>query len=287
MAGSSADVSPAGVPVALAVGAVDPLGGSGVVADVATFTLWGVHPTVVVSALSVQHLDRVDSLTPTPPPDLAAGIDAVVEELAPAVVKTGLLPGADAVGVVADRLGRHGLRTVVDPVLVTGTGRRLGDDEHLEAVRALVAGATVATPNRREAALLVGLPAHAFDDVDAVAAAAEALGSLGAGHLVVTRADDGVRVGDVVVTDAGVEVISGERIDCPHVRGTGCSLAAAIAAGLAHGSEVHEAIISARAWVRDQLATTRWSGAGRGPLQRRPGVGDVSGRDRRRTPRGR
>ncbi|RMH77703.1 MAG: hypothetical protein D6683_08560, partial [Actinomyces sp.] len=232
-------------------------------------------------------LDRVDSVTPTPPADLAAGIDAVVDELAPTVVKTGLLPGADSVGVVADRLRRLGTPLVVDPVLVTGTGRRLGDDEHLEAVRALVAGATVATPNREEAALLVGLPAGALDDVDAVVAAAGALANLGAGHLVVTRADDGVRVGDVVVTDAGVEVITGERIDSPHVRGTGCSFAAAVAAGLAHGAQVGDAITTARAWVRDQLATTRWSGPGRGPLQRRRGPAGVSGRDRRRTPRGR
>ena len=243
----------------LAIAAHDPLGGAGLAADLTTFAALGVHGTVAVTAVTAQHLDRVDRVEPMLPDLVAAQIDAVIDSFPIAAVKTGLLGSAEIVDLVADRVLAGSLPApVVDPVLVDGRGNRFVGSEIERAYRErLFPAAALLTPNLGEASVLSGRAVASIDDVDEVAAT---LAGLGAGHVVVTGGDDDhVHAVDALIDRAGaIEYLPMPRIATDHVRGSGCTLAAAATAALAHGRSVREAVTEAKRFVTAQLEATAW-----------------------------
>lgn len=259
---------PAHPPVALTIAAHDPLGGAGLAADLTTFGALGVHGAVAVSAVTAQRLGSVDRVEATPLGLLDAQLDGIISSLPIAAVKIGLLGSADAVELVADRIGAGLLPApVVDPVLVDGRGQRFVGSDIEAAMRArLFPVAAVVTPNLGEVSVLTSSPVGSPDDVVALA---PDLASLGADLVVATGgAAPGDRAVDVAVTaDGSVHRIDAPWIDTPNVRGSGCTFAAAITAALACGDAPITAVERAKRFVSGRLRASTWDELdGAGPV---------------------
>lgn len=236
-------------PVALTIAAHDPLGGAGLAADLTTFSALGVHGMVAVTAVSAQRFGAVDRVEPVDADLLAAQLDGIIASTRISALKVGLVASADHVAVIADRLQAGALPApVVDPVMVDGRGQRFVADAVEVALRErLFPLAAVVTPNRAEAELLLGRSV-ADDDVDAL----RELSGLGAQLVVVT----GGRAGgvDVIIEpDRSSVSLPADWIDTHNVRGSGCTFAAAVTAGLALGVEPLAAVRDARAFVAQRL----------------------------------
>jgi hydroxymethylpyrimidine/phosphomethylpyrimidine kinase len=227
-------------PVVLTIAAHDPLGGAGIAADLTTFAAHGAHGLVAVTAVTAQRFGSVDRVVATPAELLAAQLDGIVASFPIDGVKVGLLFDAAQVEVVAERVADGRLPApVVDPVMVDGRGNRFVDPAIEVAARELLfPRAAALTPNRAEAALLG--PDHA------------ALAALGAGLVVVTGG--GASATDLLVwPDGSIRELVGEWIDTTNVRGSGCTFAAAMTAGLAAGEALETAATSAKAFVAERL----------------------------------
>ena len=217
---------------------------------------------------------------------VAAQIDAVASDLPVGAVKTGMLATAEVVETVAEGVARWALApVVVDPVMVTSNGDPLVDDA---AVAALVARllplAAVATPNAHEAARLVGFDVTSLGDARRAARAILAMGPqavlVKGGHL-----DAETDAVDVLVTADGEHVFREARIETPHTHGTGCTYASAVAANLARGMALPDAVRRARSYVQHAIRHAPGLGGGHGPTRhfwflsgdeprRRPAAGD-------------
>lgn len=284
----SGSVGPVPPGVALTIAGSDSGGGAGLQGDLKTFAAWGVFGTCAVTAVTAQNTVGVTGVTAMEPEMVVLQIEAVLSDLRPAAVKTGMLANRAIVEVVAHFAKAGRLENlVVDPVLVSTSGHRLMEEGGIEAYRhLLLPHAAVATPNLREAAVLTGRSLADLSSVEAMAEVAEELRVLGArvvvvkgGHLSAARIEAGlVTPGsadastegspDVVAGPAGLTVLSGERVVTSNDHGTGCSLSAAIAARLAAGADPIDAVTDAKAYVRRALegASTWRLGAGRGPI---------------------
>jgi hydroxymethylpyrimidine/phosphomethylpyrimidine kinase len=262
-------------PVALTIAGSDSGGGAGVQADLTTFAAHGVHGASAVTAVTVQDTTGVHGIHLVPSDVVLAQIRAVLTDLRPAAVKTGMLGGAATTNAVAALAGDGLLPClVVDPVLVSTSGHSLAGDGVTVAMREhLLPHATVVTPNTDEAAALLGAaPAASLrEQVDQ----ARALVDLGCRTVVVTGgsferpggAGGPVRV-DVVATPEGARTFTSPEVATTNDHGTGCTFASAIAAGLAHGQPASAAVETARAFVRTALLdAAAWRiGSGRGPV---------------------
>ena len=227
-------------PVVLTIAAHDPLGGAGIAADLTTFAALGAHGMVAISAVSAQRFGAVDRVVATPAEFLAAQLDGIIESCAIDAVKVGLLFDPDQVTVVAERVADGRLPApVVDPVMVDGRGRRFVAPAIEAASRDLLFPlAAVLTPNRAEAELLGGSPGE--------------LAALGAELVVVTGG--GAAATDLLVwPDGSTTPVDGQWVDTAHVRGSGCTFAAASAAGMACGLGLEDAVRAAKAFVADRL----------------------------------
>lgn len=227
-------------PIALAIAAHDPLGGAGLAADLTTFAAFGVHGMVAVTTVTAQRFGAVEEVAPTEPALLAAQLDAILADVTVDALKVGLVTSPEHVEVIAERIGPGRLPApVVDPVMVTGRGERFVPEAIEEAARrSLFPAAAVLTPNRAEAALL--------------GSGTDELAALGAGLVIVTggdsRADD-----EVVAADGSRTTLRGEWIETANVRGSGCTFAAAITAGLALGRQPIDAVRTAKVFVTERL----------------------------------
>ena len=262
-------------PVVLSIAATDSGGGAGLAADLATFAALGVHGTLVVTAVTAQDTSDVHAIHVVPADVVAAQLDAVLGDLPPAAVKTGMLGSAATVRLVAERCA--GLPLVVDPVLRATTGAVLGDAGVVAAYREhLLPVATVITPNADEARALLGLaPGDATPAPDlarALAALGPAVVLTGGPPLGEAQSES---TGQHPCTDWIALPGSGEPIPIPHPavatsndHGTGCTFASALAAHLAHGLDLSTAARQAAAYVTTQLQlSSTWDlGAGRGPI---------------------
>jgi len=250
-------------PVVLTIAAHDPLGGAGLAADLTTLAACGVHGAVAATALTVQRLGSVDHVEPVTPDLVADQIDGILESFDVAAVKTGLLGSAGVVEVVAARVAAGLLPApVVDPVLVDGRGSRfVGDAVESAGRHLLFSTARVLTPNLGEASVLAGRPLRTPADVEG---AADALAALGAALVIVTggsaRAETAVDV--LVNPDGSTERLESAWVDTPHVRGSGCTFAAAVAARLAHGDAPATAAAVAKRFVAERLTASQWPGLG-------------------------
>lgn len=246
----------------LAIGGSDSGGGAGLQADLKTLAALGVHGSTVVTAVTAQSSTAVLGVWDVPVSSVTAQLAAVLDDLGADVVKTGMLASAPVVEAVASAVAGRPL--VVDPVGVASTGGSLLSADGLVALRDLLLPlALVATPNLAEVTALTGYVVSTAADLRAAADAVLAMGPrwvlVKGGHL------DGDPV-DLLADGATYEVLEGGRIDTPHTHGTGCTLASAIAAHLALGASVPEAVRAGRSFVRAAIAAGYPLGAGPGPV---------------------
>jgi hydroxymethylpyrimidine/phosphomethylpyrimidine kinase len=253
----------------LSIAGSDSGGGAGIQADLKTFAALGCYGMTAITALTAQNTLGVSGIHGVPPAFLKAQIQAVVEDIGVDAVKLGMLHAPEVVEVVAWAIDHYRLPNVVlDPVMVATSGDRLIASETVQVlVRELFPRAVVVTPNLDEAALLIG---HAIDGIDALDGAADELLALGAkavllkgGHL------PGDEVVDVLLQSDGTRKrLASQRIASRNLHGTGCTLSSAIAAHLALGFELPEAVERARAYILGAMAAGAdvQVGAGHGPL---------------------
>lgn len=256
-------------PRVLSIAGSDSGGGAGIQADLKTFSALGCYGMTAITALTAQNTLGVRAIHGVPPQMLRDQIDAVVEDLGVDAVKIGMLHAPEIVQTVADAIDRHALKKVVlDPVMVATSGAVLIDNPAIAVlVRELFPRAVVVTPNLDEASLLVG---RALSNEREMEAAAQELLAKGAqavllkgGHLA------GEVVRDLLATPNGeLHWMRAPRIHSANTHGTGCTLSSAIAAHLALGASLLEAVEAARAYVRAALAAGAKvrTGAGGGPL---------------------
>ncbi len=256
-------------PRVLSIAGSDSGGGAGVQADLKTFSALGCFGMTAITALTAQNTLGVRAIHAVPLDMLHAQIDAVVEDIGVDAVKVGMLHSAATVQAVAATIDRHGLdRVVLDPVMVATSGAALIDHEAVQdLVTHMFPRAVLVTPNLDEAALLVARPLASEADMEAAARELLARGAravlLKGGHLA------GGTVSDLLLArDAAPVWLRGPRIPSANTHGTGCTLSSAIAAHLARGAGLEDAVRSARDYVRGALeagAPVR-TGAGSGPL---------------------
>ena len=255
--------------IALTVAGSDSSGGAGIQADLKTFTAFGVYGASVVTALTAQNTLGVQGIHAVPAGFVAAQLEAVLADLEVAAVKIGMLADAEIVHAVARALRQAPrLPLVVDPVMVATSGDVLLRPEAVGALqREIIPLATLVTPNLAEAAILLG-GSRAGSETEMLDQA-RALLRLGcrAALLKGGHAGGGAAV-DVLVDGASTERLALPRLDTPHTHGTGCTLSAAIAALLAQGAPLIEAVRRAKSYVWQGLQHGRGLGVGhgRGPL---------------------
>lgn len=252
--------------IALTIAGSDSGGGAGIQADLKTFHQFGVFGTSVITAVTAQNTLGVRAWEAVPVALVTRQLDALADDLPPAAVKSGMLGSAALVEAVADGVSRHRLPNyVLDPVMVATSGDRLleRDAERLIA-RLLVPLATLVTPNLDEAAVLTDSPVGTPDEMERAARALVRLGARAAlvtgGHL------PGDEVVDVLVTDGAARRFSRPRLDTTSTHGTGCTLSAAVAAGLALGRPLERAVADALDFVHRAIAAAPGLGRGHGPL---------------------
>ena len=255
------------VPVALTIAGSDSSGGAGIQADLKTFHALGVYGMSAVTALTAQSTQGVSGVVAIDAAFVAEQIDTTVRDIPPDAVKTGMLANGAIVEAVAEAVDRHRFPAlVVDPVIVATTGALLLDPAGIEAVRALLLPrATIVTPNAPEAAELLGMVVRSAEDQEAAARALVV--DLGAPAALVKGGDlEGDEVVDVFFDGDRIEIFRDPRIRTTSTHGSGCALASAIAAHLARGASLLDAVREARAWVRRGIENAPALGHGRGPL---------------------
>ena len=256
-------------PIALTIAGSDSSGGAGIQADLKTFTALGVYGASVVTALTAQNTRGVTGVHAAPADFIVEQLDAVFADLAPGAVKTGMLANAGIVVAVAARMERHrGIPLVVDPVMVATSGDRLLTPDAVEAYRRrLFPLATIVTPNLPEAAALLDEPIAG--DLATAERQARALLAFGPQAVLVKGGHaTGREAIDVLASHNGIEHLSARWIDTRNTHGTGCTLAAAIAALLARGLTPGAAVVGAKHFLTAALAAARTQsiGSGHGPV---------------------
>jgi len=251
----------------LIVAGSDSGGGAGIQADIKTVSMLDAYAATAITALTAQNTEGVFGVLPIPPEFVRRQLEVVLDDIGADAIKTGMLHDAAVIETIAEVLQVHAVAIplVVDPVMVAKGGARLIEPGAIEALkRLLIARAEIVTPNLPEAEILCGTT---IGSVAEMRTAGEALLGLGCravlmkgGHL------SGESVSDVLVTAGGVRVWESPRIMTRHTHGTGCTLASAIAAGLAQGQDVVSAVDRARAYVQRAIAGAPGLGRGHGPL---------------------
>jgi hydroxymethylpyrimidine/phosphomethylpyrimidine kinase len=256
--------------IALTIAGSDSGGGAGIQADLKAFQRFGVFGTSVITAITAQNTRGVSGWTAVDAHLVRAQLDAVVGDLRPAALKSGMLADERVIGVVAAGIRAHALGPyVLDPVMVATSGDPLLAQGAVTAiVRDLFPLAALVTPNLDEAALLLDAP---VTTPDAMAMAARRLvHDLGAGAALVKGGHlpggDGAQVVDVLYDGTREERWTRPRIVTTSTHGTGCTLSAAITAGLANGVALRDAVDTALAYVHRAIATAPGLGSGHGPL---------------------
>ncbi|MEP7176399.1 MAG: bifunctional hydroxymethylpyrimidine kinase/phosphomethylpyrimidine kinase [Gemmatimonadales bacterium] len=254
--------------IALTIAGSDSGGGAGIQADLKTFQQFGGFGTSVIVALTAQNTRGVRAVESVREAMVSAQLTALAEDLPPAALKTGMLAEASLVRLVAKAIRENGWSPlVVDPVMVATSGQRLLTAEAEEVIRErLLPLAALVTPNLDEAAVLTGRPVH---DVPTMERAGETLRRFGAGAALIKGGhltEGGDTLTDVLVTADGLRHFTRPRLATTSTHGTGCTLSAAVAAGLALGRPLETAVADALDFVHRAIARAPGLGAGHGPL---------------------
>ena len=257
------------IPIALTIAGSDSGGGAGIQADLKTFSALGVYGASVITALTAQNTLGVQGIHDVPADFVAAQMDSVFSDLRIGAVKIGMLSSPDVIDAVAAGLERHGARNVIlDPVMVATSGDRLFPEAAAERLRErLLPMALVLTPNLPEAAALLG-EAVARDQAEMERQGMRLL-ELGAGSVLMKGGHlDGPQSVDVFVYQGGSGRLEAPRVRTRNTHGTGCTLSSAVAAMLASGSGMVEAVVQAKDYLTGALlAADRLKiGSGAGPV---------------------
>jgi hydroxymethylpyrimidine/phosphomethylpyrimidine kinase len=253
--------------IVLTIAGSDSGGGAGIQADLKTFARFGVYGASVITAVTAQNTLGVRGWERVSPALVSAQIDAVAEDLRPAAIKSGMLGDAEVVCAVADGVRRHALAPyVLDPVMAATSGDALVTPDAIEAtVRELFPLATLVTPNLDEVALLLGeRPNHAAGMESAARELVQRHGARAAlvkgGHL------EGDELTDVLFDGTTMHRFTHRRIATTSTHGTGCTLSSAIAASMALGDPLEQAVERGLDFVSRAIASAPGLGAGHGPL---------------------
>jgi hydroxymethylpyrimidine/phosphomethylpyrimidine kinase len=251
----------------LIVAGSDSGGGAGIQADIKTVTMLGAFAATAITALTAQNTEGVFGVLPIDPAFIRQQMEVVLDDIGADAVKTGMLHDEGVIDTVASVLEARAASVplVLDPVMVAKGGAPLIEMSAIDALkRRLIPRAAVLTPNLPEAEILIG---GTIPDVAAMREAASQLLALGCravllkgGHLA------GDTVDDLLASASGIREWQSPRIDTRHTHGTGCTLASAIAAGLAQGMTVEAAVERAREYVQRAIASAPGFGRGHGPL---------------------
>lgn len=250
---------------ALTIAGSDSGAGAGIQADLKTFAAHGVYGTSAITAITAQNTRGVEKIFPLPPGLVTAQIDAVVNDIGADAVKTGMLCNAAIVEVVARKIRAHRLRNVVvDPVMVATSGKLLLRKDAIAALKTkLFPLAAVVTPNVPEAQALTGVRGTQIADLKEAARRIVAMGA----HSVVIKG--GHRKGpaiDIFYDGKKFRELSARRIRTRNTHGTGCTFASAIAANLAKGETIADAVRLAKNYLTSAIAESYAIGPGHGPV---------------------
>ncbi|OKH24837.1 bifunctional hydroxymethylpyrimidine kinase/phosphomethylpyrimidine kinase [Hydrococcus rivularis NIES-593] len=255
------------IPIALTIAGSDSGGGAGIQADLRTFAFHCVHGTSAITCVTAQNTLGVTRVEAISPAAVAAQIEAVMSDIGANVAKTGMLLNREIIETVAEQVEKWQLKQlVVDPVMVSRTGAQLIDDDAIASLRdRLIPKALIVTPNRYEAQLLSGLEINTLEEMKA---AAQMVHKLGAGVVLVKG---GSMMGewrgvDVWFDGKHWETLTTETVDTSNTHGTGCTLSAAIAANLALGKDLWNAVEQAKNYVTTALKYALDIGRGTGPV---------------------
>jgi hydroxymethylpyrimidine/phosphomethylpyrimidine kinase len=249
----------------LTIAGSDSGGGAGIQADIKAMSANGVFAMSVITAITAQNTEEVAEIFDLPPSIIAAQIDAVFDDFDVAAVKTGMLSSASIVETVAKMLKPQDVANlVVDPVMISKSGHALLKQDAIEAVkRQLFPLAMLVTPNVHEAQQLSGIQIMSLPDARRAAKVIHGFGCkhvlIKGGHLLAERATD------LLYDGRFFNVFKGEFIDTPHTHGTGCTYASAIAAQLARGRTITDAVAAAKIYVTEAIRHSLAIGHGAGP----------------------
>src|SRR5215472_8446998 len=251
----------------LIVAGSDSGGGAGIQADIKAVTMLGAFAATAITALTAQNTEGVHGVLPIDPAFIRQQMEVVLDDIGADAIKTGMLHDAAVIDTVAAVIAERAaaIPLVLDPVMAAKGGAPLIQADAIDALKnRLVPRAAVLTPNLPEAEILCG---RAINDVAAMREAAQVLLALGCGAVLLKGGHlDGDTVHDVLASDTGVTEWTSPRITTRHTHGTGCTLASAIAAGLAQGMAVVASVERARDYVQRAIAAAPGLGRGHGPL---------------------
>jgi hydroxymethylpyrimidine/phosphomethylpyrimidine kinase len=255
------------IPTALTIAGSDSGGGAGIQADLRTFAFHCVHGTSAITCVTAQNtigVTRVDAMSPE---TVLAQIDAITSDISIDAAKTGMLLNREIIEAVTERLEKLNLKQlVVDPVMVSRTGAQLIDDRAIASLQnKLIPKAIIVTPNRYEAQLLSGIEINSLEEMKS---AAKIVHQLGATTVLVKGGGMSGKLQGIDVWFDGEnwETLETETVETTNTHGTGCTLAAAIAANLALGKDLWESIKEAKNYVTTALKYALNIGAGTGPV---------------------
>jgi hydroxymethylpyrimidine/phosphomethylpyrimidine kinase len=250
----------------LIVAGSDSGGGAGIQADLKTVSALGGYGMTAITALTAQNTLGVFGIHPVPPDFVAQQMRVVLDDIGADAIKIGMLGSAEVAEAVADVLDAiDPIPLVLDPVMVSTSGSALLNAPGVTALRErLIPGAFLLTPNLREAEALTGLEIHGLAAMEQAAARLLDLGArnvlLKGGHL------SGDELVDLLVGEPGRAEFRHPRIDTRHTHGTGCTLASAVATGLARGASLVQAVTDAHDYVQKAIDNAPGLGQGNGPL---------------------
>jgi hydroxymethylpyrimidine/phosphomethylpyrimidine kinase len=253
------------VKTALTIAGSDPSGGAGIQADLKTFSRLRVYGMSVITALTVQNTSGVVDVMGVPPAFVGSQLDAVLADIHVDAVKTGMLWSVGTIEVVAQKIKQYQVRNlVVDPVLVSTSGSPLLDPDAIGTLsRILIPLARIIMPNRHEAEILSGKKMTGPDDMEEAALRLHAMGAqfvlIKGGHW------PGGDATDVLFDGKDFSYFRAERVESRNTHGTGCVLSAAVAAGLASGKGVEEAVQEAKSLITEAIKRGLSLGGGIGP----------------------
>ncbi len=254
------------IPCALTIAGSDSGGGAGIQADLKTFAALGVHGMVALTSITAQNTCEVRAIFDLPPEMVEAQIDTVAEDLGVDAAKTGMLSNSDIIRAVARAVKRHGFPLVVDPVMIAKSGAPLLRPEAMDAlIKEIIPLATVITPNKPEAEKLSGLKISSLNDAkNAAKKISEEYGAkaviVKGGHM---TGDESI---DVLYYNGVFREFKAPRIETKNTHGTGCSFSAAIAAELAKGKNILDAVRVAKEFITLAIKFGLPVGKGFGPV---------------------
>ncbi len=250
---------------ALSIAGSDCSGGAGIQADIKTMMANGVYAMSVITAMTAQNTTGVFAVQESTPAFLAQQLDCVFRDIFPDAVKIGMVCSVELIDVIAEKLSVYGAKNIVlDPVMVSTSGSALLREDALEALKEkLFPMAAVLTPNIPEAELLTGRTITTSYDMEC---AAEEIGKVYPAAVLLKGGHHVNDANDLLYRNGEKIWFCGERIDNPNTHGTGCTLSSAIAAGLAKGFGLPEAVRLAREYVVGALCAGLDLGCGSGPL---------------------